>query len=103
MLTASEAKLLAYRKRDYFATVERKISEAAESGDMMCTINAGEIPNGTNGKIYEIARFLYELGYQTAVDIENGNGLTLYVYWNVISSDPLFPYNIMGHSDSEED
>ena len=95
MLTAFEAKLLAYRKRDYFITVEQKILAAAESGDLMCAISVDEIPYGTPGKIYEIARFLYELGYQTAVDMEKQ--LTLYIYWNIN------PNSIVGAIGSSEE
>jgi hypothetical protein len=79
MLTAIEAKLKAYRKRDFFAIVEGKISDAADNGEMMCTIQIDDLPNGSVGMLYEITNLLYELGYRTLISHSN----TLTIYWNV--------------------
>ena len=77
MITALEAKLNAYRTREWFDIVDKKIKDAAVRGDMMCIIGVDEIPNGTEGTLYEIAGLLNELDYQTAVDMEKQ--LTLYI------------------------
>ena len=96
MITALEAKLNAYRRRAWFDIVDKKIKDAAISGDLMCIIGVDDIPNGTEGTLYEIARFLYELGYQTAVDMEQQ--LTLYIYWNINSGS----VGAIGSSEDEE-
>lgn len=77
MITALDAKLIAYRTRDYYNVVENKISESANNGDLMCTIQLNEIPNGTMGIFYEISKLLFELGYRTAIDQNK-----LYIYWH---------------------
>jgi hypothetical protein len=82
MITALEAKLNAYRTREWFDIVDKKIKDAAVSGDLMCIIGVDDIPNGTKGTLYEIAGLLNELGYQTMIDLENRNGLVLYIYWH---------------------
>jgi hypothetical protein len=82
MITALEAKLNAYRTRVWFDIVDKKIKDAAVSGDLMCIIGVDDIPNGTEGTLYEIAGLLNELGYQTMIDLENRNGLVLYIYWH---------------------
>jgi hypothetical protein len=82
MITALEAKLNAYRTREWFDIVDKKIKDAAVSGDLMCIIGVDDIPNGTEGTLYEIAGLLNELGYQTMIDLENRNGLVLYIYWH---------------------
>ena len=93
MLTAIEAKLTAYRKRDYFTIVEGKISDAADNGELMCSIHIDELPDGSAGMLYEITNLLYELGYRTAME----NQRTLHVYWHPKS--PTY-YNI--EDDTEE-
>lgn len=100
MITALEAKLTAYRKRSWFEIVERKISEAANNGDVMCTICVNEIPKGTDGVLYEIECLLKELGYQVTMDLENRDGLTMYVYWHAKKT--IVYYNGVGGSESEE-
>ena len=95
MLTAIEAKLTAYRKRDYFAIVEGKISDAADNGDLMCTIHIDELPNGSAGMLYEITNLLYELGYRTSME----NQQILYVYWHPKS--PSY-YNLEDSENEEE-
>ena len=82
MITALEAKLNAYRTREWFNIVDKKIKNAAVSGDLMCIIGVDDIPNGTEGTLYEIAGLLNELGYQIMIDIENRNELILYIYWH---------------------
>ena len=98
MITALEAKLNAYRTRVWFDIVDKKIKDAAVSGDLMCIIGVDDIPNGTEGTLYEIAGLLNELGYQTMIDIENRNGLDLY-----IKKKKKRVVNHADNSDSEED
>lgn len=97
MITALEAKLNAYRRRVWFDIVDKKIKDAAVNGDMMCIIGVDDIPNGTEGTLYEIAGLLKELGYQTAVDMEKQ--LTLYIYWNI---NPNSNVGAIGASEDEE-
>jgi hypothetical protein len=98
MITALEAKLNAYRTREWFDMIDKKIKDAAVSGDMMCVVGVDEIPNGTDGILYEIAELLNELGYQTLIDIDNQNGLTLYIYWH-----SKRVVNYINNSNSEEE
>lgn len=98
MITALEAKLNAYRTREWFDIVDKKIKDAAVGGDLMCIISVDEIPNGTEGTLYEIAGLLNELGYQTTIDIENRNGLVLYIYWHAKRE-----VNYAHNSNSEEE
>lgn len=76
MITALEAKMIAFRRRKYYSIVERKITEAANSGDIQCAIHLDEIPYGTHGILYEIAGLLYELGYKTNIEDQK-----MYIYW----------------------
>lgn len=94
MITALEAKLNAYRTREWFDIVDKKIKDAAVSGDLMCIIGVDDIPNGTEGTLYEIAGLLNELGYQTMIDIGNRNGLDLYIYWHT--------KRVVNHADSSD-
>ena len=98
MITALDAKLIAYRKRDYYNIVENKISEAANNGDLMCSIQLNEIPNGTMGIFYEISNLLFELGYLTAIDQNK-----LYIYWHLKHAidNPVY-INYFDESDGEE-
>lgn len=98
MITALEAKLNAYRTREWFDIVDKKIKDAAVGGDLMCIIGMDDIPNGTEGTLYEIAGLLNELGYQTMIDIENRNELILYIYWHTKRA-----VNYADSSDSEEE
>ena len=94
MITALEAKLNAYRRREWFDIVDKTIKDAAVSGDLMCIIGVDDIPNGTEGTLYEIAGLLNELGYQTMIDIGNRNGLDLYIYWHA--------KRVINHADSSD-
>lgn len=78
MLTATEAKLVSYRSRDYYNIVENKILDATNKGETSCDIKMSEIPNGTHGILCEITYLLNELGYQTLIN-EN----IISVFWNV--------------------
>lgn len=93
MLTAIDAKLVAYRSKCHFEIVERKISDSAKKGLLTCVINMNEIPESTHEMFLEFSYILYELGYQTTI-----NETELFVYWNV--QKPSF-YNILG--DIEDD
>lgn len=94
MLTATEAKLIAYRKKSYFTIVEQKIRLAANNGETECAINMDEIPDGSYMILCEISNLLIELGYQTVMG-EN----VINVYWQV--QKPIF-YDILGDIDDEE-
>ena len=82
MITALEAKLNAYRTREWFDIVDKKIKDAAVGGDLMCIIGMDDIPNGTEGTLYEIAGLLNELGYQTMFDVFRTPSRALYIYWH---------------------
>ena len=98
MITALEAKLNAYRTRKWFDIVDEKIKDAAVSGDLMCIIGVDDIPNGTEGTLYEIAGLLNELGYQTMFDVFRVPTRALYIYWHAKRV-----VNHADNSDSEED
>lgn len=97
MITALEAKLNAYRTRKWFDIVDKKIKDAAVNGDLMCIIGVDDIPNGTNGTLYEIAGLLNELGYRTMFDAFREPTRALYIYWHAKRE-----VNYAGNSDSEE-
>lgn len=92
MLTATEAKLKSYQKKNYFNIVEKKIEDAVNNGELWCTINMNEIPNGTFGMLLEISNLLNELGYQTKVNYD-----TVDVYWTVMGE-----FNIYGEDIDDE-
>ena len=98
MITALEAKLNAYRTREWFDIVDKKIKDAAVGGDLMCIISVDDIPNGTEGTLYEIAGLLNELGYQTMFDVFREPSRALYIYWHAKSV-----VNYADNSDSEEE
>ena len=82
MITALEAKLNAYRTREWFDIVDKKIKDAAVNGDLMCIIGVDDIPNGTEDTLYEIAGLLKELGYQARFGVLYGvHSRVLYIYW----------------------
>ena len=95
MLTATEAKLKSYQKKNYFNIVEKKIEDAVNNGELWCTINMYEIPNGTFGMLLEISNLLNELGYQTKVNY-NSVLSTVDVYWTVMGD------NIYGEDIDDE-
>ena len=82
MITALEAKLNAYRTREWFDIVDKKIKDAAVNGDLMCIIGVDDIPNGTEDTLYEIAGLLKELGYQAMFDVFRVPSRALYIYWD---------------------
>ena len=84
MITALEAKLNAYRTREWFDIVDTKIKDTAVSGGLKCTICVDDIPNGTEGTLCEIAGLLNELGYETMFDLFRGvhGARDLYIYWH---------------------
>ena len=83
MITALEAKLNAYRRREWFDIVDKKIKDTAVGGGLMCNICVDDIPNGTEDTLYEIAGLLNELGYQTMFDVFYGvHDRVLYIYWH---------------------
>lgn len=80
MMTATEAKISAFRNRTrgYFHIAESRITQAALDGELMCSINLDEIPGGNISMLYEVSYLLNELGYQTFI-----NEYTLTIYWTV--------------------
>lgn len=94
MLTATEAKLISYKNKDYFPVVSKKILDAANNGETTCAVSVNEIIDGTPGLLYEISYLLNELGYRTTIN-EN----IINVYWSV--QKPLF-YDILGDMEEED-
>lgn len=97
MLTANEAKLVAFRNKMWglFHSVEIHIEEAAMKGEMMCSVKLEDIPGTNMGMLYEISHLLFELGYQTAIDYSTK---TLTINWH-----PKVPYYNMSDAVEEED
>lgn len=97
MLTADEAKLIAFRNktRGLFQIVESLIEETAMKGEMMCSVKLGDSPGSNMGMLYEISHLLFELGYQTAIEYSTK---TLTIYWN-----PKVHYYNMSDAVEEED
>ena len=95
MLTATEAKLITYKNKDYFPVLSKKILDAANNGEASCVLSINEIINGTPDMLYEISYLLNELGYRTIIN-EN----IINVYWSV--QKPLF-YDILGDMEEEEE
>ena len=97
MLSAKEAKLIAFRNklRGLFHNVESLIEEAALKGETMCSVKLEDSPGSTIGMLYEISQLLFELGYRTAIEYSTK---TLTIYWN-----PLVHYYNMSDAVEEED
>ena len=95
MITALDAKKIAFCKKPYYEIVENKINEAASNGDLVCAIRMEEILDGTIGKLYEISRFLNEFGYFTMIE-RNVLVISWIPSWTNHTS-------YVGESDSEED
>lgn len=97
MLTANEAKLIAFRNktRGLFHSVERLIEETAMKGEMMCSVKLEDSTGSNMGMLYEISHLLFELGYQTAIDYSTK---TLTINWH-----PKTHYYNMSDAVEEED
>ena len=97
MLSANEAKLIAFRNktRGLFHSIESLIEETAMKGEMMCSVKLEDSTGSNMGMLYEISQMLFELGYQTAIEY---NTKTLTIYWN-----PKVHYYNMSDAVEEED
>ena len=97
MLSANEAKLIAFRNktRGLFHSIESLIEETAMKGEMMCSVKLEDSTGSNMGMLYEISHLLFELGYQTAVDY-NTRSLTINWY-------PKVHYYNMSDAVEEED
>lgn len=83
MITALDAKMIAYTSRPYSGLVLSKIINAAKSGDLTCAISMEEIPDGTTGKLYEMSRFLNDFGYHTMIE-QNTLVINWIPNWNYV-------------------